>query len=104
MLLLPPCCQLLAGASARELGSVCAGTAAQLCQVQPLTRSEGYAFVYMAYLVQVTFAAYYFDIGLISPCGENLAVLAWLYDRQSVLEPLIDRVIKSKERGLHAES
>ena len=73
-------------------------------QVQPLTRSEGYAFVYMAYLVQVTFAAYYFDIGLDHRAEENLAVLAWLYDRQSVLEPLIDRVITSKERGLHAEN
>ncbi len=68
-------------------------------QIQPLTRSEGYAFVYMAYLVQVLFAAYYYDAGLDERAEENLAVLTWLYDRQSLLEPLIDKVIRSRECG-----
>ena len=54
-------------------------------------------FVYMAYLVQVLFAAYYYDAGLDERAEENLAVLTRLYDRQSLLEPLIDKVIRSRE-------
>jgi hypothetical protein len=69
-------------------------------EIQPLDRSEGYAFVYMAYLIQVLFAAYYFDLGLDDQASENIAVLTWLYDRQSALESLIDRVIRDRERGL----
>mgnify|MGYP000955708840 CR=1 FL=1 len=67
----------------------------------PLTRWEGYAFVYVAYMIQVLFAAYFFDLGLDNRAAENMAVLAWLHDRQSILEPLIDRIISSREDRTH---
>lgn len=73
-------------------------------QVQPLSRSEGYAFMYMTYLVQVLFAAYFFDAGQDDLATQNVAILAWLYDRQNSIEPLIDKVIRNKEEGLNEQS
>lgn len=66
-------------------------------EVQPLTRSEGYAFMYVTFLIQALFAAYFLDMGQDALAEQNVAMLKWLCDRQTVMEPLIDRVIKSKE-------
>jgi Ser/Thr protein kinase RdoA (MazF antagonist) len=61
--------------------------------VQPMERTEGYAFLCMAYLIQVLFAAYFLDAGNIGLADRNLAMLMWLYDQQEFLQPVIEKMV-----------
>lgn len=61
--------------------------------VEPLTQAEGLAFLYMCYLIQFLFIWYQLDFGNNQLADLNGAMLLWIHDQHSVLEPLIQRSI-----------
>lgn len=60
-------------------------------QVQPLTKTEGYSFLYVTYLIQILFIAYFLDAGNSELADLNIALLFWIKDQHEYLEPLIEK-------------
>ncbi|NLL47055.1 MAG: phosphotransferase [Firmicutes bacterium] len=61
--------------------------------VMPLEKTEGYVFLYIAYLIQLLFVAYQLDAGDTKGADLNLGILFWIFDQQEHLQPLIDKAV-----------
>ncbi len=61
--------------------------------VSPLTRTEGFAFLPMVYLIQLLFIAHFLDLGKTVLADKNLAMLLWIYDQQDFLRPVIEKAV-----------
>lgn len=61
--------------------------------VAPLTKTEGFAFVYIVYLIQLLFTAHYLDLGQTVLADKNLAMLLWVHDQQDFLQPVIEKLV-----------
>jgi len=59
--------------------------------VQPLEKTEGHAFLYIIYLIQLLFTAYHLDVGNSDLADLNLGMLFWIYDQHDYLQPLIEK-------------
>jgi len=59
--------------------------------VQALEKTEAYVFLYLIYLIQLLFTAYYLDEGNTKLADLNLAILFWINDQHDYLEPLIEK-------------
>ena len=62
--------------------------------VEPLSQAEGLAFLYVCYLIQLLFIWYQLDFGNNQLADLNIAMLLWIHDQHSVLEPLIEKSIR----------
>lgn len=67
--------------------------------VEKLERTESYVFLYVIYLIQLLFTAYYLDEGNTKLADSNLAVLFWIHDQHDYLEPLIEKAV-GESRGV----
>ena len=61
--------------------------------VEPLSQGESLAFLYVCYLIQLLFIWYQLDSGNNQLADLNIAMLLWIHDQHSVLEPLIEKSI-----------
>jgi Ser/Thr protein kinase RdoA (MazF antagonist) len=59
--------------------------------VQPLEKTEGHAFLYIIYLIQLLFTAYHLDNGNSTLADLNLAMLFWIYDQHDYLRPRLEK-------------
>lgn len=64
-----------------------------------LEQTEYHSFLYIIYLIQLTFIAYYLDEGNRELADLNLEMLFWIYDRHDRL----DSLIKEKMQGTSGE-
>lgn len=62
-------------------------------EVQRLSQTEGYSFLYVVYLIQVLFIAYFLDGGNTELADLNTAILFWIKDQHDYLEPLLAKAI-----------
>ncbi|HHW73408.1 MAG TPA: phosphotransferase [Firmicutes bacterium] len=63
--------------------------------VAPLTKTEGFALIYIIYLIQLLFTAHFLDLGRTDLADKNLAMLLWIYDQQDFLQPVIENMVAS---------
>lgn len=63
--------------------------------VQPLQKTEAYAFLYIIYLIQFLFVAYHLDAGNTDLADLNIAMLLWINDQHDYLESLIEKAVAS---------
>ncbi|HHY10846.1 MAG TPA: phosphotransferase [Firmicutes bacterium] len=62
-------------------------------KVQPLSKTEGFIFLYIVYLIQFLFIAFQLDGGKEKAADLNLAMLLWLNEQHEFLEPLIEKAV-----------
>jgi Ser/Thr protein kinase RdoA (MazF antagonist) len=63
------------------------------CSVEPLTRTEGFAFLHIIYLIQLLFIAHYLDLGSTSLADKNMAMLLWIHEQQDFFRPIIEKLV-----------
>ena len=68
--------------------------------VEPLQQTEGHAFLYVMYLIQLLFIAYHLDEGDTRLADLNLGILFWIYEQHDYLEPLIEKTVMDSNRDV----
>ena len=61
--------------------------------MEPLTRTEGFAFLHIIYLIQLLFIAHYLDLGSTSLADKNMAMLLWIHEQQDFFRPIIEKLV-----------
>lgn len=67
--------------------------------VEPLQQTEGHAFLYIMYLIQLLFTAYHLDEGDTQLADLNMGILFWIYEQHDYFEPLIEKTVMDGSRG-----
>lgn len=58
----------------------------------PLRPTEGFAFIYIIYLIQLLFVAHFLDLGHTALADKNLAMLLWVFDQHDFLQTLVEGI------------